>query len=222
MAVPYKLVDDIEIQFLSNHLGHFLLTAELLPLLTKTASETQDVRIVNLSSLSHAWTSDKMTYESLPLINKEWASPNERYGQSKAANILFSKELQRYLDSNGSVDSGIYVNSVHPGFVNTELFRGLKESRGSIIFNSIIKPFFFVASAVGFVISPSDGCLASLYVATSPDIVKDKVKAKYFVPYGKEAKVTTFCEDTDGVRSGNLWRISKEILLQKGFTNLYP
>lgn len=111
MVVPYKLVDDVELQFMSNHLGHFLLTSELLPLLTKTASRSHDVRIVNLSSLSHAWTSDKMDYASLESINSEWASPNERYGQSKAANVLFSKKLQEHIDSRATGDSGIFVNS---------------------------------------------------------------------------------------------------------------
>lgn len=220
MNVPYKLVDGVEWQFLSNHLGHFLLTSQLLPILRKTAAQTQDVRIVNLSSLSHAWTKDQMTYDSLETINKEYSSTDDRYGQSKAANILFSKKLQQYVDGLGL--SGVYVNSVHPGFVNTGLFEPMRETRHPVIYHAFIRPFFAVGKAVGIVIPPSDGCLASLYVATSPDIVKDKVKAKYFVPYGRQAKVTAFCQDAEGVRSENLWRTSKEILSQRGFTGLYP
>lgn len=219
MAVPYQLVDGVEIQFLSNHLGHFLLVNELLPLLRATAKETGDVRVVNLSSLAHAWTKDTMDYSSLESINMTYGTPNSRYGQSKAANILYTKKLQRFLDAEG--DSGIYVNSPHPGFVNTELPRGLRASQGEFIYNTFISPFIKVGSAVGYILSPEDGAMSSMYCATSPQVKQKSVKGQYTVEYGAPKIPTAFCQDKDGLRAENLWKTSLSILESKGFTGLY-
>jgi NAD(P)-dependent dehydrogenase (short-subunit alcohol dehydrogenase family) len=108
MAVPYALtVDGFESQIGTNHLGHFALTNLLLPRITD--------RVVTVSSLVH-W----LGYISLKDLNwksrpySAWVA----YGQSKLANLLFTKELQKRLDAAGS---HVKAHAVHPGYSATNL-----------------------------------------------------------------------------------------------------
>ena len=92
MAVPYGLTaDGFESQFGTNHLGHFALTGLLLPRITD--------RVVTVSSMAH-WTGrinlDDPNWKARPY--SAWGA----YGQSKLANLLFTRELQRRLDHGGS------------------------------------------------------------------------------------------------------------------------
>jgi WW domain-containing oxidoreductase len=121
MATPFmRSQDNIELQFATNHLGHFLLTNLLLENLKNTARESsKEGRIVNLSSEGHRFPYregirfDKITDESS--YNSIYA-----YGQSKLANILHAKELSRRLEEEG-VD--ITANALHPGSTVTNLLR---------------------------------------------------------------------------------------------------
>ena len=114
MATPFdRTADGFELQFGTNHLGHFLLTVLLLPVLRASAP----ARIVNVSSAGHrasdiVW--DDPNFERRPY--EKWAA----YGQSKTANILFSVELER---RHGS--AGVHAYAVHPGMIATELGRHL-------------------------------------------------------------------------------------------------
>jgi NAD(P)-dependent dehydrogenase (short-subunit alcohol dehydrogenase family) len=108
MAVPYaQTVDGFESQIGTNHLGHFALTNLLLPKLTE--------RVVTVSSMLHL-----MGYISLKDLNwksrpySAWVA----YGQSKLANLLFTKELQRRLDAAGST---VKAQAAHPGYSETNL-----------------------------------------------------------------------------------------------------
>ncbi|KAL9240470.1 hypothetical protein vseg_014684 [Gypsophila vaccaria] len=121
MATPFMLSkDNIELQFATNHLGHFLLTHLLLDTMKKTARESgREGRIVNVSSEAHRFAypegirfdklNDQSSYQS-------WRA----YGQSKLANILHAKELTKHLKEEGVE---ITANSLHPGAINTNLFR---------------------------------------------------------------------------------------------------
>jgi NAD(P)-dependent dehydrogenase (short-subunit alcohol dehydrogenase family) len=112
MYTPFeRTADGFEMQFGTNHVGHFLLTCLLVPALLAGAPS----RVVNLSSGGHAGS------------DIVWDDPNfERrdydkfaaYGQSKTANILFSVELDRRLG-----DRGVHAYAVHPGMIATELGR---------------------------------------------------------------------------------------------------
>ncbi|XP_060957853.1 short-chain dehydrogenase TIC 32 B, chloroplastic isoform X2 [Cannabis sativa] len=121
MFCPFQLSEDgIEMQFATNHLGHFLLTSLLLDKMKDTARTTGiEGRIVNLSSIAHLHT-----YEGgirFQKINDERSYSDKRaYGQSKLANILHAKELSRRLQE---VGANITVNSVHPGLIMTPLMR---------------------------------------------------------------------------------------------------
>jgi NAD(P)-dependent dehydrogenase (short-subunit alcohol dehydrogenase family) len=108
MATKYaRTADDLESQIGTNHLGHFALTNLLLPKLTD--------RVVTVSSVMH-----RIGYISLKDLN--WQSrPYSAwlaYGQSKLANLLFTSELQRRLDT---VGSSLRALAAHPGFSHTNL-----------------------------------------------------------------------------------------------------
>lgn len=121
MAPPFTLShDNIEIQFATNHLGHFLLTNLLLETMKNTARESQkEGRIVIVSSEGHNFPFkegicfDKINDKSS--FNTIWA-----YGQSKLANILHANELARRLKEEGVQ---ITANSLHPGVIATNILR---------------------------------------------------------------------------------------------------
>jgi NAD(P)-dependent dehydrogenase (short-subunit alcohol dehydrogenase family) len=113
MACPKAMTKDgFEAQIGTNHMGHFLLTNLLLDLLKQSSPS----RIVVLSSLFHWY--GRINKEDLNSEKSYWKWL--AYGQSKLANILFTRELARRLEG-----TGVTVNSCHPGAVNTELTKSL-------------------------------------------------------------------------------------------------
>jgi NAD(P)-dependent dehydrogenase (short-subunit alcohol dehydrogenase family) len=116
MAVPFaKTAAGFELQFATNHLGHFQLTARLWPALLKA----RGARVVALTSRGHAFASvdlDDPSFERRPY--DKWKA----YGQSKSANALFALAL----DARGE-QRGVRAFSVHPGAVATELARSIPE-----------------------------------------------------------------------------------------------
>lgn len=116
MASPLAYsADGHEMQFAVCHLGHFLLSARLVPLLVRTAPS----RVVNLSSAGHKLSPvhfDDVDFRHRPY--EKW----QAYGQAKTANILFSVALNRRL-----ARLGVSVNAVHPGAIaSTGLGRHLQ------------------------------------------------------------------------------------------------
>jgi NAD(P)-dependent dehydrogenase (short-subunit alcohol dehydrogenase family) len=106
-----RTVQGFELQFGTNHLGHFLLTALLAPALLAGAP----ARVVNLSSGGHRSSDihwDDPNYQSRPY------DKFEAYGQSKTANILFTREFERRFG-----DHGVHAFAVHPGMIPTDLGR---------------------------------------------------------------------------------------------------
>jgi NAD(P)-dependent dehydrogenase (short-subunit alcohol dehydrogenase family) len=102
--------DGFELQFGSNHLGHFALTGHLLPLLRAA----KDARVVSLSSL--AARTGRMHFDD-PQFEKSYA-PMSAYGQSKVAVLMFARELDRRSREAGW---GILSNAAHPGLTKTNL-----------------------------------------------------------------------------------------------------
>ncbi|CAL5033190.1 unnamed protein product [Urochloa decumbens] len=139
--VPFKLSEDgIELQFATNHLGHFLLTDLLLEKINVTAKESGiegRVVIVASDSYKHPYREgihfDKINDESG--YNSILA-----YGQSKLANILHSNELSSRLKEQ---DTKVVVNSLHPGAVVTNIARywgflnGLLSSLGKFVLKGV-------------------------------------------------------------------------------------
>ncbi|KAM0847888.1 hypothetical protein ACQ4PT_049022 [Festuca glaucescens] len=121
MATPFTLSKDgIEMQFATNHVGHFLLTNLLLETMKKTARESNvEGRIVNVSSEVHRFTyKEGIRFDK---INDEAEYGTfGAYGQSKLANILHANELARRFKEEGV---NITANSLHPGCIITNLLR---------------------------------------------------------------------------------------------------
>lgn len=115
MACPFaKTADGFELQFGSNHLGHFLFTLLMLPALRRGDAP----RIVNLSSRGHHIA--PVDFDDLQFERRaydKWQS----YGQAKTANVLFTVGLERRLGAHG-----IHAYAVHPGAIMTELGRHLQ------------------------------------------------------------------------------------------------
>ncbi|TVY34224.1 putative oxidoreductase, partial [Lachnellula subtilissima] len=103
MAVPPSTTHDgYEVQFGTNHVGHALLTKLLMPTLLRTAEAGADgdVRVVALSSIAHV-TASGIQFGALKSADGGLATNMTRYGQSKLANILFVRELQRRYGGRG-------------------------------------------------------------------------------------------------------------------------
>jgi len=197
MMCPFQLTKDgLENQIGTNHFGHFYLTMNLLPILEKN----QPSRIVNLTSSAHHRTySEGIRFDR---INKpEGYSISGAYGQSKLCNILFAKELQKKLG-----DKQIYVNAVHPGWVATDLQRHI-EAWGTIA-KYLSK---FVSST--FALTPEEGALTQLYVATSPEIEQKNYRGEYFVPFAKLATPSSFASNPELAQK--LWDFTQQILKEK-------
>lgn len=130
MATPFMLSkDNIELQFATNHIGHFLLTNLLLETMGKTARESsKEGRIVNVSSRRHQFSyPEGIRFDRIN--DQSGYNCFSAYGQSKLANVLHTSELARRLKEDG-VD--ITANSVHPGAITTNLFRNISFFSGLV------------------------------------------------------------------------------------------
>jgi NAD(P)-dependent dehydrogenase (short-subunit alcohol dehydrogenase family) len=137
MLPPYQLTKDgFELQFGSNHLGHFALTGLLLPLLKQTANS----RVVSLSSIAHKGAS--IYFNNLD--GSKGYKGMRFYGQSKLATLLFAKEFDQRLKQHGI--STISLAS-HPGLSSTNLFKFGKGDTNACI--KAIMPLFFQSAEMG-------------------------------------------------------------------------
>lgn len=116
MACPYgETAEGFEMQFGTNHLGHFLLTKELMPLI----EQGDHPRIVNLSSRGHHFA--PVDLDDPNFDHREY-DKWQSYGQSKTANILFSVGLEDRF-----ADKGVHAIALHPGGIMTNLGRHMTE-----------------------------------------------------------------------------------------------
>jgi NAD(P)-dependent dehydrogenase (short-subunit alcohol dehydrogenase family) len=114
MVPPFsKTTEGFELQFGTNHLGHFALTGLLLELLLKRKGS----RVVNISSMAHQM--GEIEFDDLHWEERKY-NPWAAYGQSKLANLLFTYELQRKLTNAGAVTISV---AAHPGWTATDLQR---------------------------------------------------------------------------------------------------
>ncbi|XP_017958897.1 retinol dehydrogenase 12-like [Drosophila navojoa] len=188
MRCPYMVTrDGFEMQLGVNHLGHFLLTNLLLDLLKKSAPS----RIVNVSSLAHT----RGCIDFSDLNSEKYYDPGAAYSQSKLANILFTRELAKRLEG-----TGVTVNALHPGVVDTELGRHMKILNGTfgrIVIRSLLWPFLK---------TPKSGAQTTLYAALDPDL--EKVSGVYFSDC-KEKKVAPAAMDNQSAKQ--LWEESVRV-----------
>lgn len=189
MMTPYgKTEDGFEQQLGVNHLGHFALTLGLRPVL----ADTPDSRVVNVASLAHRWGG--LDLDDL-MFDRRRYSPRAAYGQSKLANLLFTR---------GLVQRGMTALTAHPGIAMTDLMR---QFEGAWYF-PIAKP------AMGlFLQSAEMGALPQLRAATDPAAQA----GEYYGPDGFNQQrghpVTVGCSTSardDGLAQG-LWSASEEL-----------
>ncbi|XP_004298807.1 PREDICTED: short-chain dehydrogenase TIC 32, chloroplastic-like [Fragaria vesca subsp. vesca] len=190
MASPFKLSqDNIELQFATNHLGHFLLTDLLLETMKNTTKESNiEGRIVNLSSLGHQYSyPEGIRFDA---INDESKYKKYyAYGQSKLANVLHAKELNRRLKEEG-VD--ITANAVHPGTILTSLTR-----YDNLLHNAMKMLHVFFAKSI------PQGAATTCFVALNPQV--KGVSGEYFVDCNV-AKSSSQAKDAD--LATKLWDFS--------------
>ena len=190
MAIPHqRSVDGFEMQFGTNHLGHFALTNLLLPSITD--------RVVTVSSGAHRMgriVIDDLNWQRRRY--KAWAA----YGQSKLANLLFTLELQRRLTAAGS---GVRALAAHPGYAATNL----QSHTG----NPISSMMMAVANRV-IAQSDAQGALPTLFAATQ-DLPGDS----YIGPDGfQETRghptlVGRSTQAADSATAAALWTASEEL-----------
>ncbi|KAF5655591.1 alcohol dehydrogenase [Fusarium sp. NRRL 25303] len=190
----------ISVSFGINHLGPFLLTRELLPLLNKTQAEHPGVRIVNIASTAHYDVPTGAKFGSLDDFNTTYGSEDEpsanylRYGYSKLASILHTKELQRRFDQEGV---GILALSVHPGGVATNGAAGYLGGRDNDIFRSNLSPF--------------EGAITPLFAAAHPEPAQEREKyaGSFIMPFGGVKEPT---EDANNAElAKQLWTTSEKV-----------
>ena len=161
MVPPYQQTKDgFELQFGSNHLGHFALTGLLLPLLKKTPNS----RVVSLSSIAHRGGS--IFFDNLD--GSKGYKAMQFYRQSKLATLLFAKELDQRLKQHN-----ISTNSLacHPGISTTNLFKIGKRDAPA-----------FLKSFMNLLLQPANmGALPTVYAATE----KSLTGGEYIGPDGK-------------------------------------
>jgi NAD(P)-dependent dehydrogenase (short-subunit alcohol dehydrogenase family) len=184
--------DGFELQFGTNHLGHFALTGLLLDRLLPVAGS----RVVTVSSMGHRIRAD-IHFDDL-----QWERGYSRvaaYGQAKLANLLFTYELQRRLASHGTTIAA----AAHPGGSRTELFRNLPAPLARVF--SVMEPL--VAQEADM------GALPTLRAATDPGVLG----GQYFGPdgFGEQRGYPNAVGSSDkshdvGLQR-RLWAVSEEL-----------
>jgi NAD(P)-dependent dehydrogenase (short-subunit alcohol dehydrogenase family) len=203
MALPLaRTADGFEMQFGTNHLGHFALTGLLLPALRRADAP----RVVTVSSRMHQ------------LGRNEWDDPNcERtrysrwpaYGRAKLANLLFTRELARRASEAGS---DLVAAAAHPGYAATHLQTTSASQTGGWLVSRIAGAA--VAAGAALVAQPdAAGALPQLYAATMPDVEP----GAYFGPGGllemrgapERVGMSAYARDDAAARQ--LWELSEQL-----------
>jgi len=183
--------DGFELQFGTNHLGHFAFTG----LLLDHVLAARDSRVVTVSSVGHRFARNGIRFSDL-----QWAHDYSRvgaYGQAKLANLMFTYELQRRLRGTNTIAA-----AAHPGGSRTELTRNLPPVVGAA--TRLIEPLFQKADM---------GALPTLRAATDPGVIG----GQYFGPdgfgeqrgYPQVVASSRASHDVDAQR--RLWTVSEEL-----------
>jgi NAD(P)-dependent dehydrogenase (short-subunit alcohol dehydrogenase family) len=205
MTPPRRLetADGFELQFGTNVIGHFALTALLMPALERANAESSGrPRVVTIASIAHK--RGRINFDDLQSARNY--SPMDAYQQSKLANLLIAFELDRRLRV---ANSGIMSVAAHPGVANTNLFQSGQYSAVENGFRTLL------GHAIGIVLNTdSEGALPTLYAATA----LDAQDAGYYGPQGFQelrgeevgpAKLAI--QANDPAIATRLWQICEEL-----------
>jgi NAD(P)-dependent dehydrogenase (short-subunit alcohol dehydrogenase family) len=183
--------DGFELQFGTNHLGHFAFTGLLLDRMLATPGS----RVVTVSSVGHRFARQGIRFDDLQ-SDRDYSRVGA-YGQAKLANLLFTYELQRRLAGTQTI-----ATAAHPGGSRTELTRNLPPLVGAV--TRLVEPLFQ---------GPDMGGLPSLRAATDPSVLG----GQYYGPdgfaeqrgYPKVVSSSAQSHDVDAQR--RLWEVSEEL-----------
>lgn len=198
MATPYRrTADGFELQFGTNHLGHFALTALLLPAILAAPQ----ARVVTVSSGAHMV--GQISFDNLDGAKgyQRWAA----YAQSKLANLLFAYELQRRFAAAGADAVSM---ACHPGYADTELQKVGSRMDGFALGESLAGAMnaLFGQSAVM-------GALPTLYAATAPEarggsyIGPDGLGGMRGYPVSQRSNARSY----DPALARRLWEVSEQL-----------
>ena len=178
-------VNGIERTWALDHLGYVLLTLELLDTLKAAAAAGAEPRIVNVASAAHY--RGHIDFDDIGGARHYGAM--RAYAQAKLGNVLFTYALARRLR-----DSGIAVNALHPGVINT----GFAKNTGGLFGTawSLIRPFLT---------TPEKGARTSLHVASAPEL--DGVTGRYF---SHSRPKTSSSESRNEAVQERVWALSLE------------
>ncbi len=186
MALPkLQQAHGYELQFFTNHIGHFILATGLIDRLAEKG------RVVMLSSAAHQFA-PKEGIQFDNLSGERFYGPWRAYGQSKLANLLFAKELAKRLAGTGKT-----ANAVHPGGIVTNLGRGM--SPPVHLLAAILDPLVLKTIP--------QGAATQCFVATHPSL--EKISGEYFVDcnIGKSSALSH-----DAALAARLWEESERIV----------
>ncbi len=197
MWTPKELTEDgFELQFGTNHLGHFALTGLLLDHLLGVRGS----RVVTVSSLGHRLRA------AIHFDDLQWEHSYSRigaYGQSKLANLLFTYELQRRLEAAGKArEVSTIAVAAHPGGSSTELARNIPRLLRPL---NALGPLLFQSAQMG--------ALPTLRAATDPGVQG----GQYYGPDGFAEQrghpklVQSSAQSHDQDLQRRLWAVSEEL-----------
>jgi NAD(P)-dependent dehydrogenase (short-subunit alcohol dehydrogenase family) len=195
MGIPERRTEDgFEMQLGVNHLGHFALTAQLLPALLKSSG----ARIVLVTSTGrHAGRPVDPDNPHLDGGYEPWRA----YGQAKLANLHFALELDRRFRAAGTPARSIVV---HPGFANTDLqARSVRETGGGR------SQRFFRAAVRRWGMTPAKGALPLLRAATDPGAVGGAMYTPRWVNWGPPVRRPILRRSRDRDAMATLWEVSE-------------
>jgi WW domain-containing oxidoreductase len=187
MAPELQQKYGLEMQFLTNHLGHFLLVKQLL----ERVKQARAGRVVMVSSLGHYTTvAGGINFDNL--TGEKRYAPFTFYGQSKLANLLMSNELARRLEGSRATS-----NAIHPGIIMTPLVRNVGNVRATLV------------GFLGwpFARSVEQGAATQCYVASSPNL--EGVSGRYFADCNP-ARMSAHGQNPE--LASRLWSVSEELL----------
>lgn len=186
MALPeLEQKQGLELQFLTNHIGHFILVTGLLDILS------DDGRVVMLSSGAHT-AAHKEGIQFDNLSGEKDYSGWRAYGQSKLANLLFARELARRFEGSNKT-----ANALHPGVIATNLSRHMSKA---------VQILFAPVALLGMK-SLEQGAATQCYVAAHPDA--GRISGAYFA----DCNVASSSDHgKDMNMAKRLWDVSEEIV----------
>jgi NAD(P)-dependent dehydrogenase (short-subunit alcohol dehydrogenase family) len=214
MAIPDRTVtvDGFERHFGVNHLGHFALTALLWPALKAAATgDRGEARVVVVSSDGHK--KGEIAFDDLqreqPGAYKDCSTPFcSAYTQSKLANVMFAKELERRVPAGLNVA----VSSVSPGLVNTALFRyALPDLHTDVKTGAVDDPKKLdnLFTVQGYFMTPATkAAQTQLALASDPALGRAATAGRYFVD-GKPAEASK--PANDAAAAAKLWSVSEQL-----------